>query len=440
MINFAKGHPNRQLLPVKEIQDILGQVCLASNQDALADSLNYPRRDTGTPRLLKELQDFFHRHTHDDDIGDFQLSSEYGLTAVETYFFMTHGVSHGLDMLCVAQTTPGDVVLVEQPTYFLAAGIFRTHRLQVGRLPMIQEGGGRIDLDRLENELEKGILPPPRMIYVIPTHQNPSAYVMSIQDRWRLARIAHCFGILVVADEVYHLLDWRNVERDGRRPARMAIVDGLLSRTLLEDETMQAQPTSEGKDSSSTGGCCVSVSSFTKIFAPGVRCGWVEGPAHVIQSLENLGYIQSQGGCTPLVGELMYASLSSGIGDRVLANLNMAYEERSHTLCEILTREDGIHIHSLPCGGYFIWVSFDGIDDTTIFLEYCVERGIRFLPGERCDVTTTSTNRSSEDGQGMSSCRRYARFCFADLDLEDIVEGANLLVECYRDYVNSTDS
>ena len=435
IINFAKGHPNRQLLPVQEIQEILAQVSLSSNEDALADSLNYPKRDRGTPRLLQELQAFFDRHTHDDDYstspgGEYPRAVSTTTTdrAVESpNFFMTHGVSHGLDMLCVAQTKPGDVVLVEQPTYFLAAGIFRTHGLEVQSLPMIPQDGG-IDLDRLECDMKAGKLPPPRMIYVIPTHHNPKGATMSIDDRWRLARLAHRYGILVVADEVYHLLDWRDMERDGPRPARMAVLDGLLSRECDGGESVPSSLTSGHV------GCCVSVSSFTKIFAPGVRCGWVEGPPHILKSLENLGYIQSQGGCVPLVGELMYASLKSGISDRVLAKLNASYRERSQILCEILTSGDGIHLHRMPIGGYFVWVSFDGITDTSDFLEFCVERGIRFLPGVRCDVTTLSSS-SLEFENESNFCRRYARFCFADLDLDDIQEGANRVLKCFRDYV-----
>jgi DNA-binding transcriptional MocR family regulator len=424
MINFAKGHPNRTLLPVQEIRDILNQVSLASNEEALADSLNYPKRDPGTLRILEQLQAFLDRHTNDDDFGDYQRRSSIGSEpAPETHFFMTHGVSHGLDMLCTAQTSQGDVVLVEQPTYFLAAGIFQTHGLVVKSLPMKHEG---VDLDKLELDLENGTLKPPRMIYIIPTHQNPTASVMPIVDRWKLARIARRYGILVVADEVYHLLDWRDVARDGQRPARMAVVDCLLAKGDNNNNKEGDPP---------PGGCCVSVSSFTKIFAPGVRSGWVEGPMHIVKSLENIGYIQSQGGCTPLVGELMHASLKSGIGDRVLAKLNAAYRERSKILCEILASENGVHIHTVPTGGYFVWVSFDGVADTNAFLEeVCVNRGVRFLTGQRCDVTSGSV----ELEESSSPCRRYARFCFADLDVEDIKKGANLVLECYRAYLKRT--
>lgn len=427
MINFARGHPNRKLLPIQEMQEIFAKVLLQSNEERLKDSLNYPKSDPGDPRFLAELGAFMDRHTKDDDIGG-SISSASGQTSRNTHLFATTGVSHGLDMLCSAQTTPGDVVLMEKPTYFLAAGVFQSHGLKVQSLPM-KKGtpGGGVDLDQLELSLENGALHPPRMIYIIPTHQNPTARVLPIADRWRLAKLAHNYGILVVSDEVYHLLDWRDIDRDGPRPARMALIDSHLVEQGREDcsSSTSAHP-----------GCCVTVSSFTKIFAPGVRCGWVEGPKWVIESLGNLGYIQSQGGCTPLVGELMYTSLSEGIGDRVLSNLNSAFQERSERLCKIFSTDKGIHFDTQPLGGYFVWVSFDGIDDTGSFLSFCSERGVRFLPGERCDVGSHDES-ADPDHHTFSDCRRWARFCFADLDLEDLEKGASLVVQCYREYLKA---
>jgi DNA-binding transcriptional MocR family regulator len=101
---------------------------------------------------------------------------------------------------------------------------------------------------------------------------------MDIGDRIKLATFARRHGVLVVSDEVYHLLDWRDSESDGPRPAGMASISSKLHDIV---------------DTSSHGEC-VSVSSFTKIFAPGIRLGWVEASPGTIKSLSNYGYIQSQ--------------------------------------------------------------------------------------------------------------------------------------------------
>jgi DNA-binding transcriptional MocR family regulator len=130
-------------------------------------------------------------------------------------------------------------------------------------------------------------------------------------------------------------------------------------------------------------------------------------------------------------------SLAEGVGDRVLNNLNTAYEERCRRLCEILQTEPRIQIDTIPLGGYFLWVTFSGIDDTTVFLEYCEGKGVKFLPGKRCDCLQEDNGALS--GLPADACQKGARLCFADMDLTDIEQGAELLVTCYREYVTNSN-
>jgi DNA-binding transcriptional MocR family regulator len=136
------------------------------------------------------------------------------------------------------------------------------------------------------------------------------------------------------------------------------------------------------------------------------------------------------------MGELLRTSLAEGIGDRVLNKLNIVYRERSRRLCEILQTEPGIQIDSIPLGGYFLWISFSGVDDTTAFVEYCESQGVKFLPGKRCDPLDEHANKFS--GLPPNECKKWARLCFADLDVEDLEHGAKLLLSCYRDYSADT--
>lgn len=131
----------------------------------------------------------------------------------------------------------------------------------------------------------------------------------------------------------------------------------------------------------------------------------------------------------------MRISLSEGISDRMLTKLIKAYQERSHKLHHIMSSEPGIHFDTEPRGGYFAWVSFDGIDDTGEFLTFCSERGVRFLPGEKCHISGPIDSTHSPNTQSMD-CNQWARFCFADLDMDNLETGANLIVQCYREYVN----
>lgn len=288
MLDFARGHPNSSLLPSEETRCVLKDLCSKTGgaEDALWQALQYGN-DEGNTSFLIELKAFLQRHTKNDDIGGLGSSTTRTDDETKTSFFVTSGVSHSLELLCATQTQPGDVVLVERPTYFLAGGIFRAHGLVVHGLPM-RKSSGDLNVDKLVELVEDGTMEAPRMIYIIPTHQNPTAHTMAIGDRIKLATFARRHGVLVVSDEVYHLLDWRDSETDGSRPARLASISSQL------DDTVDA----------SSNGECVSVSSFTKTFAPGIRLGWVEASAGIIKSICNYGYIQSQVCmCTPEVDD-----------------------------------------------------------------------------------------------------------------------------------------
>ena len=392
--------------------------------------LNYGH-EKGSPELLSELRSFLDRHTANDDIGDAKLDD-----SKQNSLFITHGVSQGIDLICSTQLAPGDVVWVERPTYFLVADIFRSHRLLVRGMPMVHPnnngGTGGIDVKQLVDMVESGKLSAPKMMYLVPTHQNPTGHTMPVEDRILLAKFANEHGVLVVADEVYHLLDWRDENVDGQRPARMAEFNKMDS--------------SDGGDATDSTGCCISVSSFTKIFAPGVRCGWIEAPEHIVQSIAQHGYIQSQGGLAPFVADLiMCRALVDRIADNYLKKLNKEYADRARKICTILQEEERIVLpNGCPTGGYFLWARFPQDVNSEEFLEFCVDRGtdVRFRPGALCDAFTNyldgedQISNDEASGVASSSFQSYARLCFADLDTRDLEDGSRELVKAFKMYMD----
>mmetsp|Transcript_18589 Transcript_18589/g.27570 ORF Transcript_18589/g.27570 Transcript_18589/m.27570 type:complete len:502 (+) Transcript_18589:38-1543(+) len=453
--NFWRGHPNDDLLPTKEMQEILQKMASPTNQDRLKDSLQYLSSDRGDPVLLKEISSFLLRRTLEDEVpqyepGNWAITNDEWSVPEELDMFLTHGVSHGLDMLCTTQTTPGDIVLIERPSYFLAAGIFRSHGLKIQSLPMKLDPTGErhavggalmVDVEALERGLHDGSIGVPRMIYIIPTNQNPTGNTMNIANRWKLCQLAREFGILVAADEVYHLLDWR----DDSRPARFSVLDHMLSKQYESSKTNS----NFSVNKKGQFGCSVSVSSFTKIFTPGVRCGWIEGPKEIIDSIVDLGYIQSQGGCAPFIGNLLRTALENGLQDEILDKLNESYKDRCKILCSILESEPGIRICYRPMGGYFMWVEFldlttaekkidnNVIEDSPVstFAKFCLDHGLKFMPGVKCDSVLDCFEQSQ---QPKELCETSARLCFADMDAGDVADGAKLLVHLYRKYKSET--
>ena len=282
--DLFRGHPNPASLPEDEMRTILSS--LAGEGGGLRDSLNceylrlyvsaspsilttHNRNDldcanAGDARFRSAIRAFVDGRTAGDDDGATPPGRRGG-RYTEDNIFVTNGVSHGLQLLC-GLARPGDEVWLERPTYFLAANIFRDNGLAVRPLPTRRDAGG-LDVERLTAMVEEEGVPPPRLIYVIPSYQNPTGSVLSVEERRGLAEFASRHGVTVLADEVYHLLDW---ERDG--------VVGSTAATGRPASLVRFNPAVDG-DGDGDSGCCVSVSSFTKIWSPGVRVGWIEAPA-----------------------------------------------------------------------------------------------------------------------------------------------------------------
>jgi len=274
---------------------------------------------------------------------------------------------------------------------------------------------GGLDVDRLVQMVDAGEISVPQMIYLIPTHQNPMGLTIDVDDRAKLAELSARHNIWLVADEVYHLLDWRNyLNTQVNRPARMSLWNN-----------------------SATIGRCISVSSFTKIFSPGIRCGWIEAPPHVIRSVEHYGYIDSQGGCAPFVGLLMKQALVLGVVDSFLRKLQRSYCDQACMVGEILTREPRIQVlQQPPIGGYFVWIQFPPEVDSKAFLQVLKStQDVSFLPGSECDPFSESTIEDKTSGLASNDFRSCARLCFADLDATELREGVTRLVTAFQQYL-----
>lgn len=125
---------------------------------------------------------------------------------------------------------------------------------------------------------------------------------MTVEERRKLASFACRNDIYLVADEVYHLLDWvqsESVDKETRRPAGIVHFNDICDNST-QDASIHGNLRDTKSEERSITGCCISVSSFTKIWAPGIRLGWIDAPSYIIHQLKQYGYIDSQGGVAPL--------------------------------------------------------------------------------------------------------------------------------------------
>lgn len=421
--DLYRGHPNMALLPTSEMKQIMSDL-VHDEENSWTKYLNYGM-DEGDERFRLALRTFLDRNTENDDRGS--DSSSTRMTDDRRYLFITDGVSHGIELICRTCTVPGDEVWVERPTYFLAPKIFESNGLIVKSLPMTNDDDddvGRVDIDRLVQMVEVEGVPPPKLVYIIPSYHNPTGRSMTVDDRQRLASFAIRNDVILLSDEVYHLLDWELKSGNGvvvRRPAGFASYTDEKNAAIIVGSTDRF-------------GCCVSVSSFTKIWGPGMRLGWIDAPSVIMKRLTDYGYIISQGGHSPFTGRMMTHAIESNLLDKYLDKLRHEYAERYELMCDILKDEPRIAIltDNVPNkrrGGYFIWIKFPLTVNGEDFLLYSIDQyGIRFMPGGRCDQFTSS----DDCGKHIRSC---ARLCFANIDREDLAHATSAFIEAFRSFM-----
>ena len=265
-------------------------------------------------------------------LGGF-LTGAYGTEVDPEYVLTTNGNSQALDLVCTVFTSPGDVVVVEEPTYFLARGIFGDHGLTTVGVPADEHG---LDTDALAVRLAalRDAGTPARLVYCIPASQNPTGATMPPERRRRLVELADEFDLLVAADEVYHLLEYGDA---APPPPMSAFVDS---------------------------GRVLSLGTFSKILSPGLRLGWVHASAGLLARLVGSGVITSGGGLNPFTSALVTSIIRSGALTRNVDHLRVEYRQRLAALDAALRQHLPASVTwHVPTGGYFVWLTLpDGVD------------------------------------------------------------------------------
>ncbi|HRI56541.1 MAG TPA: PLP-dependent aminotransferase family protein, partial [Anaerolineae bacterium] len=270
IIDLGVGNPAQELLPLA----LLRQAAEHALAQGDAASLQYGY-EAGDFRFRTAMAAF--------------LATQYRQPVDPGQLFVSNGVSQALDLLCTLHAQPGDVVFVEEPTYFLALRIFADHRLRVVGLPTDEHG---LVIEALEEALTHHR---PVLLYTIPTHQNPSGATLSLPRRRRLVELSQQHGFTVLADEVYHCLSYGDV---ASPPPLASFVDS---------------------------GAVLSLGSFSKILAPGLRLGWIQGRGDRLQTLAQCGLLDSGGGLNPFTAAVVRSALELGLQGQHLERLRQVY-------------------------------------------------------------------------------------------------------------------
>ncbi len=289
--------------------------------------------------------------------------------------FITSGISSALDLLCTLFTRAGDTIFVEEPSYFLALSIFADHGLRV--VPIQTDASGLV-VEALESALK---LHTPKFLYGIPVFQNPSGHTLTQDRRERLLSLSKEHGFLLLADEVYQYLNYTV------QPPR-------CFGTYRDFDNV------------------VSLGSFSKILAPGLRLGWIQAAPSLIKRLTTGGLLTSGGGMNPFTSAVVRSLIEDGSLQMNIARLVQAYSARVISMDKALRHYLPEAEFKAPHGGYFFWVRLPGCDAEAL-RKSAQARQTDFRPG----ILFSS----------QASLRDYIRLSVSFYDGDDIDRGIGRL-------------
>lgn len=351
-ISFARGAPSPDLIPVEAVRKATAKALEDDWQTALSYGVGI-----GHPGLCA------------------WIANRHGIAPEQV--MTTNGSLEAGAMLFRHLLSPGDRVIVEQPSYDRT--LLLLEQIGVEFVPVRLEADG-IDVDAVERALELG---PIKLAHIIPNFHNPAGCTLSEEKRRRLVSLAAEHDFVIFEDDPYRELPF------GEDPP---------PTMLSMDENDRV----------------IHASSFSKTVSPGVRVGYLAGPDHEIARLAktaNENYISPN----MLAGSLVLELCESGVLDENIAKVKVALQERRDAMVEALGKHIPEARFVLPGGGYFLWADLAEGRDTVQIAARAKEAGAPFIPGVDFMLDT-----------GQESLR----FSFASVPPEQMDEGIARIASC----------
>jgi 2-aminoadipate transaminase len=367
-LSFHYGHPDPDAFPLAELQEAV----LATLRRHVPSALLYGP-EQGPPLLLDVLCQM-HRQAERLDVDPSQ-------------FLVTAGASQGLDLICRLWARPGDVVLVEAPSYHEAIAVLRDYPIRLVTVPLDDEG---LLVDALDDTLLRLRQEDAHVafLYTIPTFQNPSGVTMSFERRRALAALARREALWIVEDDVY-----RDLCYEGTVPPSLWVLAGC--RRVLR------------------------LGSFSKTLAPGLRLGWVLAEPEAVARMANSGLRRSAGGANPFTAYAVAEFCRAGYMAPHVKGLVERYRARRHAMLEALHVNMPLGVTwTRPRGGFFVWLTLPPPLTSGAVRTVAEELGITFPTGEPFFAT----------GGGESNIR----LPFSYIGPADIARGMRILAQAIR--------
>src|SRR5919201_63108 len=272
------------------------------------------------------------------------LMSEEGIEASPDQVVITNGAQQALDLLGKIFIDPGDEIIVEAPAYVGALSAFSAYEPRFVQVALDDDG---LVVDELEAAIAGGTRP--KFLYTVPNFSNPGGVSMSRERRERLVRVCRDAGIPIIEDNPYGMLRFEG--------------EGLPCLRTLDP------------------GNVIYLGTLSKVFAPGVRLGWVLAEPGVIARLT----------LAKEAADLCSSSLTQLVGERYLAGARWranlrglidVYRSRRDAMIDALSElaPDGTS-WTHPAGGFYVWITLPPGLDAAVLLPTAVERRVAYVPG-----------------------------------------------------------
>ena len=339
-ISFGGGAPATDALPVEEMREIAADVLRWETRGA--EALQYGPVQ-GVAQLRKIVSE--------------QLLAPNGISASPEDILIVNGGLETMNLLCQVFIDPGDVILCESPTFVHCVEIFEMFEAKCIGCETDEQG-------IIPEDVEKKILQyHPKMVYVIPTFQNPTGRTLPADRRKKLAELGSRYDVLILEDDPY-----RDLRYSGE----------ALQPIKAYDRT----------------GHTVLANSFSKIFSPGSRLGYVYADHAIIEKMMDAKTATNSH--TSMLPQILCAEFfARGLFDRHLEKLIAVHRERRDAMMAALEKYMPAGTKWVyPDGGLFTWVELPGKIDTTELLREAADYKVAYIAGAGFFVGDTDEGKN----------------------------------------------
>lgn len=364
IISLAAGNPSPESFPVEDLARISSEIFSDSSTAALQYSVT-----EGYPPLREDVKA--------------RLASRFGIGRDFDMTIITSGGQQGIELLCKTMCDEGDTVIVEEPSFIGALNAFRSNGAKLVGIPMEDDG---IDIGKLEDAMKNN--PRAKILYLIPTFQNPSGTCMSLEKRKKVYDLAKKYNIIILEDNPYGEL-------------RFAGEEIPTIKSFDED------------------GYVVYSGSYSKVLSAGMRIGFICGPEAIVQKMVVAKQVEDVH--TNIFFQMLcHRYIAECDMDKHVADIRKLYKHKCDLMLSELDKKMPKCVrYTRTEGGLFLWCTLPDNISQPDFVKAAMAKKVAVVPGQTFNSDPNSPSQSF-------------RLNYSTPSDEQIVEGIDRLAETVK--------